>query len=243
MTARILIVEDEDDIRAVISYALKMADFDVYEATSGSEAVATAQAVKPQLMVLDLMLPGFDGKEVCRRLKQEETFKDLAIIMLTARAGEIDRVAGFELGADDYLTKPFSPRELILRIKAILRRLAAAQVQTRVQAEDRLPASGTILTLDPGFVIKVDHHEVFIEGRPADLTATEFKLLLFMARRPGRVLGRELLLAEVWGYTWEGCLRTVDTHMRRLRVKLGPKAGCLETVRGVGYRFIKRPPS
>lgn len=238
MTAKILIVEDEDDIRAIIGQALRADGYEVYEAASGPEAVEMALNRQPQLMILDLMLPGFDGREVCRRLNSKGSFKAPAIIMLTARSEEIDRVVGFELGADDYLTKPFSLRELLLRIKAVLRRLPAEN------AEDRRnePAYQGILTLGPDSVIKLDHHEVIIEGRLINLTATEFKLLQFMAQRPGRVLSRELLLTEVWGYPWEGYQRTVDTHMRRLRAKLGAGADYLETIRGVGYRFKARPP-
>jgi two-component system phosphate regulon response regulator PhoB len=179
---------------------------------------------KPALIILDLMLPGMDGKDICRALKSNPVTKPIPILMLTAKADEVDRVIGFELGADDYVTKPFSPRELVLRVKAILQRVES----------DREP----IKTLQVGGLsIDVDRHEVMIRNKPVRLTATEFKLLLELASRRGRVLTREHLLDKVWGYTYEGYARTVDTHVRRLRERLGSCGDYIETLRGVGYRF------
>ncbi len=170
------------------------------------------------------MLPEMDGKDVCRTLKANPLTQSIPILMLTAKAEEMDRVIGFELGADDYVTKPFSPRELVLRVKAILRR-------------KELPDEGeTKIQIGP-LVIDVEKHQVFIKKNPISLTSTEFKLLLELATRRGRVQTREHLLDRVWGYTYEGYARTVDTHIRRLREKLGPLGSSIETIRGVGYRF------
>jgi two-component system phosphate regulon response regulator PhoB len=170
------------------------------------------------------MLPGMDGKEVCRRIRQDETLGETPVVMLTARADEVDRIVGFELGADDYLTKPFSPRELVLRVKAIMKRSQGT------------PVTPSKLKF-PGLVIDPDRHLVEVDDEEVILTATEFKLLEHLAGRSGRVQTREMLLDEVWGYPYEGYARTVDTHIRRLRKKLGRLKDCIETIRGVGYRF------
>jgi two-component system phosphate regulon response regulator PhoB len=192
--------------------------------TEGSSVLEKAKKKKPALIILDLMLPGMDGKDICRALKSNPVTKSVPILMLTAKADEVDRVIGFELGADDYVTKPFSPRELVLRVKAILQRVES----------DREP----VKTLQAGALsIDVDRHEVMVRKKPVRLTATEFKLLLELASRRGRVLTREHLLDKVWGYTYEGYARTVDTHVRRLRERLGPCGAYIETLRGVGYRF------
>jgi two-component system phosphate regulon response regulator PhoB len=192
--------------------------------TEGSSVLEKVKKKKPALIILDLMLPGMDGKDICRALKSNPVTKSVPILMLTAKADEVDRVIGFELGADDYVTKPFSPRELVLRVKAILQRVEI----------DREP----IKTLQVGALsIDVDRHEVMVRKKPVHLTATEFKLLLELASRRGRVLTREHLLDKVWGYTYEGYARTVDTHVRRLRERLGPCGAYIETLRGVGYRF------
>jgi two-component system, OmpR family, phosphate regulon response regulator PhoB len=170
------------------------------------------------------MLPGMDGKDVCRALKANPLTQSIPTLMLTAKVEEMDRVIGFELGADDYVTKPFSPRELVLRVKAILRRKEApSEGEKKIQIGDLL--------------IDVDRHQVFIKKNSVQLTSTEFKLLLELASKRGRVQTREQLLDKVWGYTYEGYARTVDTHIRRLREKLGPLGNSIETLRGVGYRF------
>ena len=170
------------------------------------------------------MLPEMDGKDVCRTLKANPLTKSIPVLMLTAKAEEMDRVIGFELGADDYVTKPFSPRELVLRVKAILRR-------------KEFPEEGEKQIQIGHLFIDVDKHQVFIKKNPVSLTSTEFKLLLELATRRGRVQTREQLLDRVWGYTYEGYARTVDTHIRRLREKMGPLGNLIETIRGVGYRF------
>ena len=194
-------------------------------AADGRRALAAARDERPALIVLDLMLPEIDGLEVCKLLRRDPATAAIPILMLTARAAEMDRIVGLELGADDYVTKPFSPRELVLRIKKLLAR-------TR-QADD--PAAHLrIGHLD----IDASRHLVQVQGRPVTLTATEFKLLDLLARRRGRVQTRDRLLQDVWGYENPIDSRTVDTHMRRLREKLGPAADYLETVRGVGYRFV-----
>lgn len=220
----ILVVEDETDILDLVAFNLEQAGYRVLKATDGLEALRLTREEHPDLMVLDLMLPHLEGKEVCRRLRQAEETRDLPVIMLTARAEETDRIVGFEIGADDYLTKPFSPQELVLRVKAVLRRTQAP------------PAEEKLLRF-PGLVLDQERHRVEVEGREIELTATEFRLLFHLAANPGRVQTREVLLDRVWGYTFEGYSRTVDTHIRRLRQKLGPLRDLIQTVRGVGYRF------
>ena len=221
----ILVVEDEEDILDLISYNLKQAGFSIIAVESGEEALEVASEENFSLVLLDLMLPGIDGLEVCRLLRAKPETKNIPVLMLTARTEEVDRIVGLELGADDYLTKPFSPRELVLRVRAILRR---AEVVESV-------SDGTIrvgsLTIDP------IEHRVQLLGEEIELTATEFRLLLTLAQRRGRVQSREELLNVVWGYEHSGYRRTVDTHLRRLRAKMGEAADYLETVRGVGYRF------
>jgi two-component system phosphate regulon response regulator PhoB len=183
-----------------------------------------AKKERPSLVILDLMLPGMDGKDICRALKSNPLTQSIPILMLTAKAEEVDRVIGLELGADDYVTKPFSPRELVLRVKAILRRKEVGQ------ESEKLVRIGDLL-------IDIDRHHVAIKERPVQLTSTEFKLLVELASKRGRVQTREHLLDRVWGYTYEGYARTVDTHIRRLREKLGSLGDHIETIRGVGYRF------
>ena len=221
----ILVVEDEGDILDLISYNLKQAGFSVIAVESGEEALEVASEEKFSLVLLDLMLPGIDGLEVCRLLRAKPETKNIPVLMLTARTEEVDRIVGLELGADDYLTKPFSPRELVLRVRAILRR---AEVVESVSDETIRVGS---LTIDP------IEHRVQLLGEEIELTATEFRLLLTLAQRRGRVQSREELLNVVWGYEHSGYRRTVDTHLRRLRAKMGEAADYLETVRGVGYRF------
>jgi two-component system, OmpR family, phosphate regulon response regulator PhoB len=221
----VLVVEDEKDISDLIEYHLKQAGFPVAIAREGAEALEKAVRERPGLILLDLMLPGMDGKDVCRALKSNPATRAIPVMMVTARAEEVDRIIGFELGADDYITKPFSPRELVLRVKAVLRR-----------GED-LPAEEEKVLRPGSLVIDVARHQVLAGGQPVELTSTEFRLLVELATRRGRVQTRETLLNRVWGYTYEGYARTVDTHIRRLREKLGPSGHLIETLRGVGYRF------
>jgi len=225
MSEKILIVEDEPDILDLISYNLKQAGFSVVPVETGEEAIEVAEREQLALIVLDLMLPGIDGLEVCRLLKQRVESKSIPVLMLTARTEEVDRIVGLELGADDYLVKPFSPRELVLRIRAILRRAHGDEAKEDAQIE-----IGTLF-IDPV------GHRVEIGGDFVELTATEFRLLLTLVQRRGRVQSREELLNVVWGYEYSGYSRTVDTHVRRLREKIGEVADWVETVRGVGYRF------
>ncbi|MGQ9859052.1 MAG: response regulator transcription factor [Thermodesulfobacteriota bacterium] len=220
----VLVVEDEEDILELVSYNLERAGFRVLKARHGEEAMALVSHEKPDLVVLDIMLPKMDGKEVCRRIRHNEQSQSIPIIMLTALAEEVDRIVGFELGADDYLTKPFSPKELVLRVKAILRRKEGGR------------DSKAVIRF-PGILIDPEAFRVEVEGKEVSLTATEFKLLYQLASNAGRIQSREVLLERVWGYTYDGYARTVDTHVRRLRQKLGPASGRVETVRGVGYRF------
>jgi two-component system phosphate regulon response regulator PhoB len=227
MKPKILVVDDEPDALELLGFKLREAGYAPVFAKDGAEAIAAARTERPALIVLDLMLPQIDGLEVCKLLRRDPGIAAVPIIMLTARAAEMDRIVGLELGADDYVTKPFSPRELVIRIKKLL-------VRNR-QPED-VP---TRLSLGP---LEIDpaRHEVRVAGRPLVLTATEFRLLELLARRRGRVQTRDRLLQDVWGYENSIETRTVDTHMRRLREKLGPATPLLETVRGVGYRFAAR---
>lgn len=224
MKPKILIVDDEPDALEILGFKLRESGWQPLFAKDGAQALALARTEHPALMVLDLMLPEIDGLEVCKLLRRDPGTAAIPIIMLTAKAAEMDRVIGLELGADDYVTKPFSPRELVLRIKKLLK---------RVQADDDLAAVLRLGELE----IDVARHAVKIAGADVSLTVTEFKLLEILARRRGRVQTRERLLQEVWGYENPIDSRTVDTHMRRLREKIGPVASQLETIRGVGYRF------
>lgn len=226
---KILVVDDEPEAVELVEFNLRQAGFSTLSAGDGNEALEKARTQLPDLIVLDLMLPELDGLEVCKLLRRHQTTARIPILMLTARAAEIDRVLGLELGADDYLTKPFSPRELILRIKNILGR------NRPDESGDEALKIGE-LRIDP------PRHQVTWRGDPIELTATEFKLLELMARRRGRVQTREVLLQDVWDYDCNMDTRTVDTHVRRLREKLGPAAVFLDTVRGVGYRFVEKVP-
>jgi two-component system phosphate regulon response regulator PhoB len=227
MKPKILVVDDEPDALELIQYNLKASGYDVVTAADGDEAIKKARSTHPALVILDVMLPEIDGLEVCKTLRREPATSTVPIIMLTAKAAEIDRVLGLELGADDYVTKPFSPRELVLRVKAMLRRRAPSEPEP-----DNIEFSD--LRID------IPRHEVVVEGKRVDLTATEFKLLTVLAERRGRVQSREALLRDVWEYGNFIDTRTVDTHMRRLRDKLGGAARYLDTVRGVGYRFVDK---
>ena len=224
MKPKVLIVDDEPDALELVAFNLKSAGMDVVTAADGAEALKKARAVVPDAIVLDLMLPEVDGVEVCKILRRDPKTSAIPIVMLTAKAAETDRVVGLELGADDYVTKPFSPRELVLRVKRLLR-----SAQTPAAAQDRFEWKE--------LVIDTSRHQVTVKGKAIDLTATEFKLLALLAQRRGRVQSREQLLQDVWEYDSVIDTRTVDTHMRRLREKLGAAAEYLDTVRGVGYRF------
>jgi two-component system phosphate regulon response regulator PhoB len=224
---RIAIVEDDHDIADLLEHSLDKAGFHVDVFRRGDTAAVALAGHPPDLILLDLMLPGMDGLELCKELRRQPQTADVPLVMLTARTEETDRIVGLELGADDYITKPFSPREVVLRVKAVLRRHEREPAVAR--------AGGRIafgeLAIDP------ERHEVQVSGEPVGLTATEFKLLAFIAERADRVQRREKLLSEVWGYSSGVDSRTVDTHVRRLRRKLGVEADRIETVIGVGYRF------
>jgi len=221
---RILLIEDEPDIAEVLQYNLEKEGFAVEVARRGDSGLEALRREPADLLVLDLMLPGIDGLELTRLLKRDATTSRLPIVMLTARGEEVDRIVGLELGADDYISKPFSPREVVLRVKAVLRRR-----QPEDAAGDRLEIGG--IQLD------VSGHQLRVRGREAPLTATEFRLLRLLMERGGRVQTRGQLLSDVWGYAEDIDSRTVDTHIRRLRRKLGPEADRIETVIGVGYRL------
>jgi two-component system phosphate regulon response regulator PhoB len=223
---KILVVDDEPEAVELVEFNLEKAGFDVAVAADGVEALKKARALVPSLIVLDLMLPELDGLEVCKMLRRDSATGKVPIIMLTAKAAEIDRILGLELGADDYITKPFSPRELVLRVKKILQRGQGSD-----QEQDRLKF-GDLMIDGP-------RHLVTWRGKKVDLTATEFKLLMLLAQRRGRVQSRDQLLRDVWDYQSAIDTRTVDTHMRRLREKLGAASKFLDTVRGVGYRFVE----
>jgi two-component system phosphate regulon response regulator PhoB len=223
MSDRILIVEDELDVADLVAHHLRKAGFQVEVVNNGREALEQIRRHPPNLLVLDLMLPEMSGLELCRTLRSEPLTRELVIIMLSARTEEIDRVLGFELGADDYVVKPFSPREFVLRVQALLRRRGAAPNSDSIRVG--------ALNLDPS------RHEVRAADRVIDCTATEFKLLRILMEREGRVQARDRLLTDVWGYDAVIDTRTVDTHMRRLRDKLGPYGRYIETVRGFGYRL------
>ena len=220
----VLVVEDDTDILELLAYTIRGAGFDVVTAADGLDALVQARRHRPAIMILDLMLPGMDGLDVCRELKRGVETAAIPVIMLTARGEEVDRIVGLELGADDYVVKPFSPREIMLRIRAILRRTAPSDKPAAIWQEE-------------GFHVDAEAHRVTIDGIPIELTATEFKLLAELIRSRGKVQSRDQLLDKVWGYRFEGYARTVDTHVRRLRQKLGTFADRVETVRGVGYRF------
>jgi len=223
---KILVVDDEPEAVELVAFNLKGAGYDVSTAGDGAEALNKARRIQPHLVILDVMMPEIDGMEVCKLLRRDPATGTIPIIMLTAKASEVDRVLGLELGADDYVVKPFSPRELVLRVKKILERGKPAEA-----------AKEKIIYGD--LVIDIPRHAVLWKGKEIDLTATEFKLLSTLAQRRGRVQSRDALLRDVWGYESMIDTRTVDTHMRRLREKMGPAAKYLDTIRGVGYRFIE----
>ena len=232
MGDRILVVDDEQDLVDLVAFNLQGAGFDVLTAHSGRDALEVARAHLPDLILLDLMLPDIQGTEVCRTLKADEATKGIPIIMVTARGEEIDRVVGFELGADDYVVKPFSPRELVLRVRARLKR----------SSDQPMPDESDTQILHFGDLrVDEDRHRVWVADEEIQLTALEFRLLTTFLRRRGRVQRRERLLDDVWGIDVEVTTRTVDTHVKRLREKLLGAGRYIETVRGVGYRFVESP--
>lgn len=229
MTARVLIIEDEPDIRKTIDYNLTKESFEVVQASSIAEGEKALAANKIDVIILDLMLPDGSGLTLCRDIKSEAKTKHIPIIILTAKTEEVDRVVGFELGADDYVTKPFSVRELILRVKAILKR-----------GVDSLQQEGDNASIEAGDLrLNLDAHQAFVRDEEIALTALEFRLLKHLLDRRGRVQTRDQLLEEVWGYSSDVTTRTVDTHIKRLREKLLAAGDCIQTIRGVGYRFVR----
>ena len=223
MTKKVFIVEDEPDPRATLQYNFENEGFKVKSFPNGESFLETIKNDKPNLVILDLMLPGISGLDVCRDLRMNEVNENVAVVMLTAKSEEIDRIVGFELGADDYVTKPFSVRELILRVKVLLKK----------RSDD---IDQNLLEFGP-IAMNLDAHDVSVEGKNILLTALEFKLLKHLLKRKGRVQTRDQLLGDVWGYSSEVTTRTVDTHIKRLREKLGKPGELIQTIRGVGYRF------
>ena len=233
MPEKILIVDDELTIRETLAYNLENAGYEVITAGDGPTALETARTQSPDLVILDIMLPGMDGFEVCRILRKEMT---TPVLMLTARDDEIDRVVGLEVGADDYLTKPFSMRELLARVKAMLRRVRL--IREEIDSEGNHPAK-KIISFDD-LVINLDRHEISLQGEPLALKPKEYELLVFLAQHRGNVLSRENILETVWGWEYIGDSRTVDVHIRWLREKVETDPASptrIITIRGVGYRF------
>lgn len=226
MKPNILAVDDEPDVLELLQFNLDQAGFTVHTAEDGHTALKKARSLLPNVILLDLMLPLMDGLEVCRALRHESATKAIPILILTAKGDEIDRVLGFEMGANDYVTKPFSPRELILRVKQLL--LRAGQ-------PPEVPESFRV----GGLTVDISRHEVRVDEQLVELSAIEFKLLTLLAKYPGRVMSRQQLLREVWEYEGDIRSRTVDTHVLRVRRKLGRAARHLDTIRGVGYRLIE----
>ncbi|MCR4430072.1 MAG: response regulator transcription factor [Tepidanaerobacteraceae bacterium] len=226
---KILVVDDEPHIVELVRFNLEAGGFKVFEAVDGQKAIELAQSEKPDLILLDLMLPGIDGLEVCRILRQQKPTQDIPIIMLTAKSEEIDKVLGLEMGADDYITKPFSPRELTARVKAVLRRSSSSE-----KNENSIKIGNLFMD--------IEKHEVLVAGEKQEFTPKEFDLLKLLASNPGKVFSREYLLENIWGYDYLGDTRTVDVHIRHLRQKIerdSEKPVYIETVRGIGYKFNK----
>ena len=226
MNSKILIVDDEEDILTLLEYNLEKAGFKVISADDGPEAIELTKKENPSLIILDIMLPSMEGTEVCKVIKRDNATSHIPIIMLTAKGEEVDRIVGLELGADDYITKPFSPRELVLRVKAVLKRGHGGE-----ENEGTITAGNIRIDLERSVVIS--------NGKPLKLTATEFKLLVELVKAKGKVLSRDALLDNVRGTDYYVTDRTIDTHIRRLREKLGKSAKHIETVRGFGYKFME----
>jgi len=223
---KILVVDDEVDVTELLSYNLKQRGFVSQSVNDPKRALEVAKTFKPDLIVLDIMMPGLSGLQVCRMIRQESTLKGIPIIFLSAKTEEGDRIEGFESGADDYVCKPFSPKELMLRVLVILKRAGEGD-------DDK-----TVLRVN-GINLDIEHHSVSVHDKAVELTATEFRLLRLLMQELGKVQTRETLLQKVWNYENDMETRTVDTHMRRLREKLGEEGSGLETVRGVGYRMVE----
>ena len=225
---KVLIVDDEEHIVELLKFNLLNAGYDVFTANDGINAVKIAKAEKPSLMLLDLMLPGIDGFDVCKEIKRNDEMKKTSIIMLTAKGEELDKILGLELGADDYITKPFSVRELLARVKAVLRRTnSVGEIEDDVYDSQNLK-------------VDFERHEVCVKGNKIDLTLKEFELLQILIKNKGKILTRETLLDKIWGYEYIGETRTVDVHIRYLRKKIeedDKNPRFIETIRGVGYRF------
>lgn len=228
---KILVVDDEPDVTDLVAYHLKAKGFHVETVNDATASISKARGLQPDLIILDIMMPNLSGIQICRILRADSRLSRVPIIFLTAKAEPVDRIEGLESGADDYVGKPFSPKELVLRVESILRRSTAPHgaTSTKLQIGDILLDS--------------EIHQVTVRGTSLDLTATEFKLLRLMMERQGRVQTREHLLLNVWNYSTEIETRTIDTHVRRLREKLGPEAGWIETIRGVGYRIAGKKAS
>jgi two-component system, OmpR family, alkaline phosphatase synthesis response regulator PhoP len=226
----ILIIEDDPDIAELVAHYLQRAGYETATVASGTDAVAHVRRESPELVLLDIMLPGQNGLEICRAMRADPGTAAIPIIMVTARGDETDRVSGLELGADDYITKPFSPKELVARVGALLRRLRRGA-----------PAART-LRIGP-ITLDAEAHRVLDAGQEVPLTAKEFLLLQYLAQRPGRVLSRDLLLSDVWGYQYTGGTRTVDVHIRRLREKLPYLSTAIQTIKQFGYRLNAGGPA
>jgi DNA-binding response OmpR family regulator len=224
MAQNILIVEDDKNILKLLRYNLEKARFACFTTITGEDAFNILSSEEIALIILDIMLPTIDGLEICKRIKQDDAYSHIPVIMLTAKGEEVDKIVGFELGADDYIVKPFSPRELILRIKAILKRNAPKET-----ARDILTAGKV--------KIDIPRHKVTVDAKTIELAPMEFKLLAILVERKGRVQSREILLEDVWGISADVTTRTVDTHVKRLRQRLGKTGKLVETIRGLGYRF------
>ncbi len=231
--AHILVVDDEPDISALLAYHLARESYRVRTASTGHEALKAMEVEVPDLVLLDLMLPGLSGLEVLREIRLQRAWREVPVILLTAKREEVDRVEGFRQGADDYVSKPFSPQEVVLRVGAVLR---------RVRQEPPTHGGGKVLRVGP-FVVDVDGMVAQVDGREMDLTPTEFRLLQVLLERRGRVQSRRQLLEAVWDVTARIATRTVDMHVQRLRLKAGDAADWIETVRGFGYRFRVDPPA
>jgi two-component system phosphate regulon response regulator PhoB len=226
---KILVIDDEEDVTALVGYHLRAKGYRVEAINDPSLIMGRARTFQPDLIILDVMMPDLSGVQICRMLRADPKLKRVPVVFLSAKTEEADRIKGLEVGGDDYICKPFSPKELTLRVQTIFRRLDEANEQT----------SGLILQMGK-VVLDVDHHRVTVDGDLVELTATEFKLLRVLMERKGRVQARDHLLLNVWNYETEIETRTVDTHVRRLREKLGSEASLIETVRGVGYRMADR---